>query len=913
MAFPQDVLPLAVEMYLGGSWVDVTATPVYRRGKVHIIRGRADEAAQVDASTCRFEINNRSGNFSPRNPTSAYFGQLGRNTPVRVSTAHGAPHLLVPGGTGDHASTPDSAALSVTGDIDVRLDVRLDDWSGTSQDLVGKWTSTGNQGSWALYLISDGTLTLYWTADGSTLSSATSTKAVPMSGAGRLAVRATLDVNNGASGNTTRFYTADRISGTWVQLGAPVVGGATTSIFNSTSALYVGKIPDFTFTGMIGRVYAMEYRNGIGGAIVADPDFTAQTAGDTSFADTASSPNTWTINSNASLSNLRYRFWGEISALPPRWDTTGTDVYVPVEAAGALRRLTPGSSVLGSALYRGYLFDSSQLVAYWPCEDADGSTSVAPALDHSAMTIIGSPELASFSNFAASHPIPVLNGSEWRGSVPAYTDTGETQVRFLLAVPAAGAEDGQTLVMWYTTGSVRRWEVHYGTGGTLGLRGYDGDGTTLFDTGDLAYAVDGELLLVSVELTQDGADVDYAMATLEPGAATGLATTGTLASNSVGRVGTVVVSPSGGVADVAVGHVAVMADVTTLFDLGEQLEAWAGETAGRRIARLCAEEGLGFQGVGDLDDTPRMGAQRPAALIALIRECADVDAGHLFEPRELLGLGYRTRASLYNQDAGVALDYAGGELTDSLDPVDDDQSTMNDVTVTREGGSSARVVLETGALSVLDPPNGVGRYDHAETINCEFDLQLFDQASWRLHVGTVDEARYPQIAVDLARAALTGDLPLTGDVLDADVGDRVTVDNPPSWMPPEDISQIIQGYAEELGNYEHKMYFHCSPESPYQVAVYGTSRYGPHDTVTNEALDTTETGVDVDTPTGPLWDTTASGFDIMIGGERMTVSTVGAAAGTVQTLTVTRSVNGVVKSHGSGAPVTLFVPSVYAL
>ncbi|GII87694.1 hypothetical protein Ssi03_56840 [Sphaerisporangium siamense] len=241
-----------------------------------------------------------------------------------------------------------------------------------------------------------------------------------------------------------------------------------------------------------------------------------------------------------------------------------------------IRRLSQGSSVLGSALYRGRLFDTTGLVAYWPLEDAEGSTSMAPALAHGPMTIIGAPRLASFEGFAASNPLPILNGAETRGSVPAYTDTGSTQVRFLMAAPAAGAEDGQVVAMFYTTGSVRRWEVHYGTGGTLGLRGFDSFNTQLFTSGGVAFAVNGELLMVSVELTQNGANIDWNLLTLEPGAASGLSFSGTLAANTVGRAGTIAISPGGGITDVAIGHLSLQNTITTLFELGAQLEAWAG-------------------------------------------------------------------------------------------------------------------------------------------------------------------------------------------------------------------------------------------------------------------------------------------------------------------------------------------------
>ena len=56
----------------------------------------------------------------------------------------------------------------------------------------------------------------------------TSTRAVP--NASRQAVRVTVDVDNGSSGSTATFYTADSISGEWTQLGEPATESGTTSI-----------------------------------------------------------------------------------------------------------------------------------------------------------------------------------------------------------------------------------------------------------------------------------------------------------------------------------------------------------------------------------------------------------------------------------------------------------------------------------------------------------------------------------------------------------------------------------------------------------------------------------------------------------------------------------------------------------
>ncbi len=71
-----------------------------------------------------------------------------------------------------------------------------------------------------------------------------------------------------------------------------------------------------------------------------------------------------------------YRFWGEVPAWPPGWDTTGTDVYVTVTASGIMRRLTANTRNIGSALYRYWtrLGGAGAPVAYWPCTDGGTAT-----------------------------------------------------------------------------------------------------------------------------------------------------------------------------------------------------------------------------------------------------------------------------------------------------------------------------------------------------------------------------------------------------------------------------------------------------------------------------------------------------------------------------------------------------------
>lgn len=625
----------------------------------------------------------------------------------------------------------------------------------------------------------------------------------------------------------------------------------------------------------------------------------------------------------------RFRFYGEVPSWPPRWDISGTDVYVPIDAAGILRRLGQGASPLKSTMYRAVTSNpvASKVVQYWPCEDASGAASIASAVPGARpMTFTGSPTLATSTVFVASDPLPEMNGAKFSGIVPAYTSGGETQVRMLLAVPAGGPASETLIFRVFCTGTAARWDVSLNntSGGTFRIQVFGSDGTVLEDIAALASNVEGFFIRIGLMLTQTGADISWGLGWAEQEGQQGfigfIFGPNTLVGQTTGRVASVQINPNGGLTDTVFGHVSVENDVTSQFDLAAPFAAYAGETAGRRVERLCGEEGIEFHAVGDLDDSVAMGAQSSNTLLSLLRECVDADLGILYESRDALALGYRTRTSLYNQDPRLALDYSAYELADSLDPVDDDQATRNDITVTRPKGSSARVVLETGALSVQPPPGGVGLYDEAISVNVEADADLIDQVGWRLHLGTVDESRYPKIALNLVHPSTFAlDQTLRNGALVMDVGDRITIDNPPAWMPPDQITQIVQGYSEEMVNGVHDVTINCSPESPYQVGVADDDVLGRADTdgstlAMDASATTTTLSVATTDPGSPLWTTDAADlpFDVSVGGEVVTVTTI-TGASSPQAFTVTRSVNGVAKPQTAGTDVRLTHPMILSL
>ena len=920
MAFPSDPLPVAVELLLDGVWTDITSL-VYDREQPQITRGRQDEQGQVSPSSFTAELNDRDGVLSPRNPVGQYYGLIGRNTRMRVRLTSGAPDpYVLMQSAGSNVSTPDTANLGITGDIDIRieLDANLAAVGGNGWGLVSKYEATGDQRSWAFYIGNTGKPTITWSPDGTDASRITKAATTALSTlTGRQAIRATIDVNNGASGNTVTFYTSDRVDGTWAQLGSTVVTAGTTSIFDSTASLIVGGVADVAGITQAprGRLYDLHLFSGIAGTQVVGmaPPGNGE-PGDTSFVETLSG-RTWTLSSIPSIVDPAIRFQGEVSEWPVRWDPGGNDISAPIQAAGILRRLAQGATQLKSTLYRGLVTLTNPPKAYWPCEDADGSTTFASAIGGPPMTILGSPSLASFTDFACSAALPTIQNSQWIGRVPAYAGTGKVQVWWLMQIPAGAATVNEAIMHVFCTGTAPTWRLEYAAaGGDLRLRAFDADGTSLLDSGVQDFNVDGQLIRIGIQLEQVGANVDWSIDTLEVGLGKSAGGTGgTLNSRTIDRCTGVRTNNAGGLGDdIVIGHIAVHDELLDLFTLAGELNAHEGENALDRVSRLCGEEGVLFRAAGDRGGATAMGPQLPNDLLTLLQEAADADNGILYEPRDLFGLAYRTRESMYNQAARLELDYDAGQVA-ALEPTDDDQQTRNDITLTRQGGSSFRAVQQTGPLSILAPPDGVGRYDTSTTLNLQSDGQLPDAAGWLLHLGTVDEARYPLVGLNLAHNAYTSDAALTLAAEDLDVGDRLVITNPPAWLPPDQISLLAQGFVETLGAVTHTIQANCSPESPWgQAGVFddGVSRYAGEGWTINEDLTTTETDVTVVSTTGPPWTHADGDFDIRIGGEVMTVTAISGAT-SPQTLTVTRSVNGVVKEHLADAAVQLDQPRVY--
>ena len=865
--FPQSPLDVMVELDLAGAWTDVTSYALQRDGTsppITIQRGRPSETSQATPSSAAWQLNNRDGRFSPRNPVGEYYGQLAvRNNPVRISVPDATTYLRFADDSQSWISCPDSDGLQLTGNFDIRLDMWLDDYQPCT--LAGKWGGSTTLWGWCLVLNGDGTVSLVW-YDGTDVNTATST--VPLPYLGRVMVRVFFEPGN-LDDPQVLFWTAPDMAGAQTPLGSPVTIEAEDFAQGAaTQATQVGYVDGFLGQGVatgnsgcLGKVYELQIWND--GTLEADPQFYNQSAGASSFAD--GQGNTWTAEGSATLSARSFRAHLECSSLPQQWDETGTDVWTPVGASGILRRLQQGNSPIWSVMRRGVASTIAPVwgvLAYWPCEDFQGSTSIASGLaGGSPMLFSGAPafqgtagSLSADSVFACSAQLAQPASSTWSFTIPRHTlQTAGDAVYFQLAVDSGGiSADCTLLALNYASGQQITLTYSTATSGSLGIAG---PGILIDGPTD----VNGQALWLALSSNSDGTFLNV----LAVGETVSTGYSGDVGINRTVLSGAV--NPGGAnLASTEVGHLWASAAGPALDYYPDLLAAYSGETAAARFVRLCGENSITSRIYGFPDLSAIMGPQEIDTLGNVLQSVEDADRGQIYEPAETLGLGYRTVHSLCAQTPAITFDYSqgqfGGDGSQGLVPTDDDQYTVNDVTLSRNNGSSCQYQVTTGPMSIQEPPNGAGDYATSLTVYVASDAQLPFIASWMASVGTCDEERYPSIPLNLVRPQLAS---LFYAIQDVRIGDYLQITSPPSWLPPGTIDQLCYGVTEKLGGFWWSIAWNTVPQAPYDVAIAGTdatdsAHAGTAGSQLAEAAGAAATSLSVETTEGPIW-TTDSG------------------------------------------------------
>ena len=188
--------------------------------------------------------------------------------------------IRVPGEIFSGIRLPNSTGLQPTTGLDVEVGVYKPDGWGTisgARSLAARWDGLGGDfRSWDFQLLTDRKLYLRWSTlgTGASVVSATSTVALPaFFSISEVYLRAQLVF---ASNYTVKFWYSTDQGETWTQLGADVVGVGATSIFDTTTHLYVDLGGNEALLGNMGVLVFSHFRlrSSVGGTIVAGAEFT---------------------------------------------------------------------------------------------------------------------------------------------------------------------------------------------------------------------------------------------------------------------------------------------------------------------------------------------------------------------------------------------------------------------------------------------------------------------------------------------------------------------------------------------------------------------------------------------------------------------------------------------------------------
>lgn len=673
-------------------------------------------------------------------------------------------------------------------------------------------------------------------------------------------------------------------------------------------------------------------------ADVHEPAATKVTRGGTQFGDIRPSSIEWTFLDPAGAwvpGNPMSPLYGKVGRATPCRVTIDGQIRCHAEAAiftpqtepgkkdktalradGILARIASWTEPLRSPMYRA-ISRRSTSIGHWPMEEGREATALSNTVaGGQAGTAIGmqfgddGPDGAT----AAAQFTNADNTSRIGGNFATASTTAGWQIAWSTKLPAVPASITYQQVLSWKTSNGYRWTVDVNQD-TYRFRVTDGDGALLEETITLhspGFGPPNEWITFRMKASASGGTVSAEFAWYRQGQSTNYGITGTF-TGTVGRLLSWTMNGNAYMLDALVSHVFGVTGVTDdlLTDAARNaFNGHVGEVAGERYFRLLEEEGIFPSLVGDTADTMPMGRQVAGTLSAQLQEIADTDRALIYDARFSQVPEMRTRVDMYRQTA-VAFTWPD-DIAPPFSERYDYVGVANRVTASQRDGGEATAALESGPMSVQPAPDGIGEKRGGVDVNVADEAVLPDIAGWELANGTLPGARFPQVTINLdARPDLEA------KVEDVNLGDRITIDG----FRFDQLDLIVIGIEETVRQKSRRVTFTCVPGSVFaQVGEYDDSaqRYDSASTtlktdVTSSATALTFRTADIN----DLWSTTEEPYDVVIAGERIRVTSMGAAAlvsGSYdQAATVTRGINGVTKSLSAGAEIHIATPGRYGL
>jgi hypothetical protein len=584
--------------------------------------------------------------------------------------------------------------------------------------------------------------------------------------------------------------------------------------------------------------------------------------------------------------------------------------WCEVVSAGISRRLRQGETPLKCALTRAII--ALLPIVYWPLDDGTLSTS-------GGCVVPGEP---GFIGLGTSIEFSKVDGPYGAPSkMPELAADIATGEPVLSVVPASSTGNSWTIDMLVYAKKVGVFSFFMpfladSTDGTLIVQAVWTDGGTIqliiniTQKSGAAYVnlspaidiFDSLWHQIRIEVSQSGGTVtlEAFLDDVSLGNDSDSFTPGAITSVSI------LSNPLSTLASGSIGHIAVYSGVSTSSTFAA-VGGYNGESAYTRSIRLCAEEGVAFSAYTDTAShrTQKMGPQGVDTFLNLLKKCSYADCGILYD--KIGELHFKTSRYIGLYRTPITFSYS--DLVPTPQIKNDDRDFRNDVTVKRTNGSLARAVLSAGPMSTSD----IGVYSTSLEKNLSDDSVLIHHANHHLHVGTIEDPRFQSVTIDL-----DANPSIIAAAESITIGKWIKIEDIPIEDSPDDITMIVTSVSGTIGTHRRTITIQGIPGASMRMATYGgsDSRYASSGSTLASDVTSTSTSLSV-VPGAVRWVTAADSstsipFDVVVGGERMTVTAV-VGTSSPQTFTVARSANGIVKAHSAGAGVQIYNPEYYAL
>lgn len=594
--------------------------------------------------------------------------------------------------------------------------------------------------------------------------------------------------------------------------------------------------------------------------------------------------------------------------------TVRGDRWVDVQLAGPLTRVgywrDPLASPLFTQIQGAY---AATLKLYCPLEDLSGATQLFNVANPNQPGAFSAVTLAGDDGPAGSGKCVKINsGGRLSFPISGMSTTGGYQLAFASINPGVSASNTPIFTWRTTRGDNYYWQAN--TSG-YGLKVISESGSTLLDeayaSGD--DAAPGQWIYTRIKITQNGSNIKAEVSWYAEQAENFWGITATAFAGTIGAPTQAAVPANAATNGAAYAHVFGVTGVADDLEDGDFTDAFRGydrETAVARFVRLCGSRGLPWQWIGDTSsDSRRMGPQQLVTFLDQLKEIRRTESGLIFDRGDNIGITLVTRQYLYRHATEPVLeltypdDVAGGmaEVTSGAD-------LYNLITAKNVTGSQSIAELATGRYGTQNPPTGSGRLDKTVDVNLASDGPLEDVSSWWLAFYTQEGPRFDTVVVDVdAHPELATACNSAGP------GQFITI----TGRTPDPLLLLITKKSQATHRKRNVFTFSVAPGAIFNVGIYDDagSVYDSATSTLGADLTTTATSASVKTTNyHDRWDT-AAGYDVELAGERCTVTAMTAATfsgGTWnQTATLTRSVNGVVKTQSTGTRFRLADPVYY--